>query len=135
MEDKYEELLAQVEELAHLYNMQLPGWFREFFDYLFKKNQIILYFDQDTNDLDGFICYWKYGKNRKKWVRDMGFKEDHRFKQMTKGRNVYIPLAITKFDDDLNMIKDSVLKQNENIDSITWHTTDGQFFIHKVRRN
>jgi len=134
MEDKYEELLKEVDELAQIYDMTLPGWFREFFDYLFKKNQVIMYFDEDTNELDGFICYWKYGKNRRKWIKDMNFLKENKFKQMTKGKNVYIPIALSRENGGpVGTVFDAILKRNKDIDSITWHTTDGQFIIHKTR--
>jgi hypothetical protein len=74
---------------------EVPENFDEIFNFLLDNNQIIFFIDQ--NDcVKGFVCYYRYGKRKRKYVKNMSLL--YEYKKMCEGEYGYVPVAASRFD-------------------------------------
>lgn len=132
--DKPEKVIdALHEKMLELAEQELglnpPEWVDDLIDYLFNKNQVIFFIDENM-DLDGYVCFWRYGKKRFTWIKK-GLRGLHKNPtNMTQGDYVYIPLCVVKqekaegfLDRSVHSIKQLIPEVRE----ISYHAPDGRF--------
>jgi len=113
-----------------------PGWMREFYDDIVKKNQYMVSVDEDAK-ISAFVTYWKFGKKRWGYIRKCQFI-DKCPKQMGKGKHLYIPLFFVRKDRrgmiNVKSFIDMLKRECPDATTLSWHDETGRFVTYKLIR-
>ena len=111
------------------------GWMKECLEYILEKDQVLMMLEDDM--VTAYLGYWQFGNKRFKYIKNIRNVESCP-KQMSKGKHLYIPITVVRFDKRGNSYMQQFLtslkKRVPGAQTICWHDTNGNFRIHKVIR-
>lgn len=109
--------------------IKTPDWFLDMFDYLINKNQIIFFLDEDYH-LEGYTCFWRYGKKRFRWIKQGLMSLRSNPLNMASGSYVYIPICVCRREKAEGFLDRSVHSIKElvpDVREISYHDVSGVF--------